>query len=309
MKKSFFYFIPALVMLLASCAKEPTITSIEAVIDGYDVSFSAVVTDVTDYTWDFGDGKTSTDAAPVHAYTMSGTFSVKLTVEGKGGQATLGKEVEILPSVAEMLTGGPAATNGKTWVLSSAYTVGVDGASVVDNSMMVLLASADNILTVIGLGEEYDNEYTFYADGRYKMDNQNGTSLATYFYSLGLGIVTSAGNANNSIGLCAATFAPPASSTWTLHEENLVVEAIINPTGTDVPAPHESRTITGKKWVSLSEGAYFGILDAPATRKFIIKEITPDKMSVALFICGYYLDPTALEIPSFLYHLTFVTKK
>ena len=309
MKKNLIYLIPVLFLLFASCAKEPVITSIDAVVDGYTVTFSAVVTDATEYSWDFGDGGTSIEAAPVHTYTMSGTFTAKLTATGKGGEITSSKEVKILPSFTEMLSGGPAATNGKTWVLSSAYTAGVDGASVVDNSMMVLLASAENILTVIGLGEEYDNEYTFYSDGRYKMDNKNGTSLATYFYSLGKGIVTSAGNANNSIGLCAATFVPPASATWALHTDNLVVEAIINPTGTDVPAPHESRTISGKKWVSLSEGAYFGILDATATRKFVVKEITPDKMSVALFICGYYLDPAALEIPSFLYHLTFVTKK
>ncbi|MCX6224939.1 MAG: PKD domain-containing protein [Bacteroidia bacterium] len=309
MKKSFFYFIPALALLFASCAKEPTITSITATINGYTVSFTAVVTDATSYNWDFGDGNISTEAAPVYEYSVSGTFNVKLTVEGKGGQATLRKEVKILPSFNEMLTGGPDAPNGKTWVLSSAYTAGVDGASVVDNSMMVLLPSSENILTVIGLGEEYDNEYTFYSDGRYKMDNKNGSSLTTGLYGLVNGIVTNRGNENNSIGLCAATFAAPASATWALHEDNLVVEAIINPTGTDVQAPHESRTITGKKWVSLSEGAYFGILDAPTTRKFIVKEITPNKMSVALFICGYYLDPAALEIPSFLFHLTFVTKK
>lgn len=309
MKKSFLYFIPALLILFASCKKEPSISSIEAVIDGYAVTFSAVVSDASDYTWDFGDGTTSTEVSPTHTYTASGTYTVKLTVEGKGGEATSSKEVKILPSVSEMLTGGSAAANGKTWVLSTGYVAGVDGGSVVDNNMMVMLPTVENVLTVIGMGEEYDNEFTFYADGRYKIDNKNGSSLTTGLFGIVNGIVTNPGNTNNTIGLCAASYTAPASATWALHEEDLVVDAITDPLGTAVPAPHELRTITGKKWVSLSEGAYFGILDFPTTRKFVIKEITPDKMSVALFICGYFSDPSAYTYPSFLYHLTYVTKK
>ncbi|MFA6483198.1 MAG: hypothetical protein WCW62_11510, partial [Bacteroidales bacterium] len=81
------------------------------------------------------------------------------------------------------------------------------------------------------------------------------------------------------------------------------------PMGTEVPALHEIKTFKGKKWVTLSEGAFFAILDFPTTRKFIIKEITPDKMYVAVFICGYYADPAAWTIPEYLFHLTFIPKK
>jgi len=309
MKKSFFYFIPALFLLFASCAKEPTITGIEATIDGYTVSFSAVVTDATGYAWEFGDGNTSTVAAPEHTFAMSGTFSVKLTVSGKGGEAMSTKEVIITPSLTEMLTGGSAAANGKTWVVSTGYVAGVDGGGVIDNDMWVMLPSIENVLTVIGLVEEYDNEFTFYADGKYKMDNKNGESLTAGLFGIANGIVTNPGNEFNTFGLCAATFAVPASATWTLHEEDLVVDAITDPLGTAVPAPHELRTITGKKWVSFSEDAYFGILDFPTTRKLVIKEITPDKMTVALMICGYWSDPTSFTIPTFFYHLTFVPKQ
>ncbi len=309
MKKSFFYFIPALALLLASCAKEPTITSITATIDGYTVNFSAVVTDATEYTWEFGDGSTSAEAAPVHTYAMSGTFTAKLTATGKGGEISSNKEVKILPSFTEMLTGGPAASNGKTWVLSTGYTAGVDGGGGVDNNMWVVLPTVENVLTVIGLGDEYDNEFTFYSDGKYKVDVKNGQALTAGIYGMFTGTTVNVGNANNALGIYGATYTAPVSATWTLHEGDLVVDAIINPTGTDVPAPHEMRTITGKKWVSLSEGAYFGILDFPTTRQFIVKEITPDKMSVAMFICGYFADPTAWTLPSFLYHLTYVPKK
>jgi hypothetical protein len=69
-------------------------------------------------------------------------------------------------------------------------------------------------------------------------------------------------------------------------------------------------TFTGKKWISLSDGAFFGVLDFPATAKFIIKEITPAKMSVALFLCEYgYGDTEAYwMLPTNLLQLTFVPK-
>jgi len=309
MKKNLLYFIPALFLLLSSCAKEPTITSIEATVDGYTVTFSAVVTDATEFAWDFGDGKTSTEAAPVHTYSMSGVFDVQLTVDGKGGTAMLAKEVTITPSVTEMLTGGPSAANGKTWVLSTAYVAGVDGGGVVNNDMWVVLPTVENVLTVIGLGDEYDNEYTFYADGKYKVDVKNGIALAAGIYGMVTQTTVNVGNAYNTLGIYGATYTAPASATWALHTENLVVDAVTDPTGVAVPAPHALQTFVGKKWVSLSEGAFFGIIDFPTTRQFIVKEITPDKMTVAMFICGYFPDPTAWSLPSFLYHLTFVPKK
>jgi PKD repeat protein len=312
MKKRWFYFFPALMilgMLFASCAKEPTVSAIEATINGYEVTFKVTVTDADTYLWNFGDTQTSTEASPKHAYVSSGTYNVSLTVSGKGGEATTTKEVKIPPSFSEMLTGGSAATNGKTWVLSTGYTAGVDGGSVVDNSMFVMLPTFENVLTVIGLGAEYDNEFTFYADGKYKVDVKNGKALIAGIYGMVTGTTVDVGNENNVLGIYAGTYTAPASATWTLHEGNLVVDAIINPTDTVVPAPHEMRTITGKKWVSLSEGAFFGILDFPSTRQFIVKEITADKMSVAMFVCGYFADPNVWSIPSYLYHLTYVPKK
>ena len=43
---------------------------------------------VSGYSWDFGDGSTSTLANPVHTFTTPGTYSVTLTVTGPGGQDT-----------------------------------------------------------------------------------------------------------------------------------------------------------------------------------------------------------------------------
>jgi len=312
MKKKLSYFVPALVILAilsASCVKEPTIGEIQATVDGSIVSFSVEAKNVDTYLWDFGDTKTSTEASPVHEYLSSGSFTVTLTVSGRGGESQATRLIEIVPSVKELLAGGPADTNGKTWVLSSVYTVGKEGGGAIDNSMSIILPSVENMLGAIGLGEEYDNEFTFYSDGRYKVDVKNGIALISSVYGLFTGTTVDYGNESNNLGIYGASFTAPASATWTLHEEDLVVDAITNPLGVEVPAPHENKTITGKKWVSLSEGAFFGILDYPTTRKFIIKEITPDKMNVALFVCGYIADENAWSIPEYLFHVTYILKK
>ncbi len=52
--------------------------------------------------WDFGDGETSADQNPVHIYTQSGTYTVKLTVTGQGGTDTMiqTQVVQVLPVTA-----------------------------------------------------------------------------------------------------------------------------------------------------------------------------------------------------------------
>ncbi len=53
------------------------------------VSFSNLSTNATNYSWDFGDGNTSTGINPVDVYTHAGTYSVTLTAAGPGGTNTL----------------------------------------------------------------------------------------------------------------------------------------------------------------------------------------------------------------------------
>ncbi len=44
--------------------------------------------DIDSWSWDFGDGSTSTEQNPTHQYTSAGTYTVKLTVTGPGGSDT-----------------------------------------------------------------------------------------------------------------------------------------------------------------------------------------------------------------------------
>lgn len=56
---------------------------------------------VTQWKWDFGDGKTSTQKEPHHTYTAPGTFTVKLEVTGPGGTASATREALIKVEDAE----------------------------------------------------------------------------------------------------------------------------------------------------------------------------------------------------------------
>ena len=58
------------------------------------VAFSAATTgNVASYSWDFGDGTSSTLAAPTHTYTWPATFTAKVTVTGTGGSASDAKTI------------------------------------------------------------------------------------------------------------------------------------------------------------------------------------------------------------------------
>ncbi len=53
------------------------------------VNFSNTSTgSITSYAWTFGDGGTSTLAAPSHSYAAAGIYTVSLTVTGPGGSNT-----------------------------------------------------------------------------------------------------------------------------------------------------------------------------------------------------------------------------
>ncbi len=299
-------------VVLFSCKKDTPAPTAEifSIVDGYKVTFTPTVTNTDTYSWDFGDGTAiGTEANPIHTYESFGDYTVKLMVTGAGGSYNTSKVINIAAtSLKDLLTGGKNATGGKTWKISTAYAPGKDGGGTVTNDMPILQPSAENVLTMFGLGDEYDNEYTFFYDGTYGINLYNGRALAGAVY--GAVTQTMVGDPAYSIGMCAATYAAPASSTWALHTEDFTVDAITDPNTSAVPPVHGNVTFTGKNWVSFSSGAFFGILDFPQTPRIIIKEISSDKMNVAMFLCGYGYgtDPNMMVLPTNLIHMTFVKK-
>jgi len=69
----------------------------EVPFPGKEVQFQDTSTDdgtITAWSWDFGDGATSTDQHPTHAYAEPGTYTVTLTVTDDGGLSS-GTEAEV----------------------------------------------------------------------------------------------------------------------------------------------------------------------------------------------------------------------
>ncbi len=93
------------------------------------VSFTDLSTgDITDYTWDFGDGAQSTLAAPSHQYTQPGIYTVSLTVSGPDGDDAETKSAYIT------VTGAPnalfsALPRSGTAALHTQFTDGSTGAT------------------------------------------------------------------------------------------------------------------------------------------------------------------------------------
>lgn len=81
------------------------------------------------YSWDFGDGATSTNASPSHVYTANGTYTATLTVTGGGGQtATSSAEVVVGQSPPTASITAPATYNaGDTVSFNGTATDPVDG--------------------------------------------------------------------------------------------------------------------------------------------------------------------------------------
>ncbi len=71
-----------------------------ASVDGLSVTINNSSTDADGdkltYTWDFGDGETSSTEAPTHTYAQAGTYTIKLTVrDANGATATASQEVTV----------------------------------------------------------------------------------------------------------------------------------------------------------------------------------------------------------------------
>ncbi len=72
---------------------------------GEDVPFANLSTGsgTLSYAWDFGDGSTSTDPAPVHVYSRRNIFTVKLTVQNAFGTAEASRFILVNPYRVELV--------------------------------------------------------------------------------------------------------------------------------------------------------------------------------------------------------------
>ncbi len=82
----------------------PTANVGQVILSNGQVIFSSNATDGLEYSWDFGDGTTSTQPNPAHVYMEDGTYPVILTVSNPCGSTTVTAVVEILLTNTNELT-------------------------------------------------------------------------------------------------------------------------------------------------------------------------------------------------------------
>ncbi|HET9569934.1 MAG TPA: PKD domain-containing protein [Bacteroidales bacterium] len=88
------------------------------------IQFFDLSTNATSWSWDFGDGGTSTVQDPIHTYTSGGTFTVKLTASNSGSS-------DVLISTNLITVVGPSALavaqNGNYSIYTKNQCVNVEG--------------------------------------------------------------------------------------------------------------------------------------------------------------------------------------
>lgn len=165
------------------------------------------------YQWDFGDGATSTEAAPTHTYTEDGTYTVTLTAINACGSATVSELITIsTPPVAGFTTSGSqgcvpfsvqftnASTNNATgleWV----FPGGNPAASTAANPVVVYSApgiywaqlkvtngqGTDSIAQMISVGQAPDASFDITVDGNQITGQSNSPNATEYLWDFGDG--------------------------------------------------------------------------------------------------------------------------
>lgn len=63
------------------------------------ITFTNLSQNATSYTWDFGDGLSSSAQNPTHSYGAAGTYTVQLTATGPGGTHSTSQQISIILTV------------------------------------------------------------------------------------------------------------------------------------------------------------------------------------------------------------------
>ncbi|MEZ4688189.1 MAG: PKD domain-containing protein [Bacteroidia bacterium] len=152
------------------------IASFQYEVDANDfltVLFSNFSQNASTYSWEFGDGATSTEKDPSHTYAMAGSYTITLTAKNDAGDSKSFSETIDITDPNETLTtiaGDAGSTTGKVWYLQrEGVAMGV-GPTVGDVSWWAFGVNAPLATRPCVL----DDAYTFYRDGKFE-NNTNGT--------------------------------------------------------------------------------------------------------------------------------------
>jgi hypothetical protein len=301
-------FITLLVVIASvfifSCEEDdreplPTSAIIHYSIAQKQVAFTALATNAKTYLWDFGDGETSTEANPVHVYEDGGYYKVKLSVTGGTGTVTSESDLAVAVTPYVLLTGGATATNGKTWKLTAAHTKN-DRLANADQTFTIADGAPAELPTgafdlFLGMGEVYQDTYTFHYDGEYSHDvKADNAAFSGLVYQLvttgGAGIVNMGGK---DFGLCTGKFTPESNASFTyIESEDFAVPSVYGPGG--------KVTYPGVSTLDFSGNEFLGFMDFQ--RKVILQDISDKSMRVVMFMAA---SPDHLPLNTHALVLTF----
>ena len=280
-------------VLISSCSSDdnkgltfPLSADISNSVDDKQVAFQGLTHSATSWLWDFGDGNTSTEQNPVHVYESGGYYTAVLTATDKSGEVVT-HEVQLAIAITPyvLLTGGPTNINGKTWKLSPGH--GGHGDYLAWANEDLDTADPDNtplpegVFSLLGMGEVYNDTFTFHFDGSYEIDNKIGTAFSgiVYQYFIGGGPGNIANDGGAGFGLVTGHYTAEADMAFSY----VANEDFINPSIFGAVSYPDSMTLDFS-----DPAAYAGFLDFQ--RKVIVQEITDSTMKVVMFAS---LDPDA----------------
>ncbi len=188
---------------------------------------------------------------------------------------------------------------------------GYDGVGFVKEELVPdYFFAVNDMLDVLGLPEEYDNEYTFKFDGSYSLDPINGKVLAGWVYSdmdVDPGDIVE----TTAYGIWQIRIPTPASPTWSLTENtDLTVESVYDANDDQEDGVPETITFENVDYISFTGDGFIGMKDYTST--VIVREIAPDRMTLTMFFHSYKGDPgndgDLYLRPSFIMTLSFDKK-
>lgn len=234
-----------------------------------------------------------------------GYYLAKLTAKDKiGNSVTAQVSLAVALTPYALLTGDHTAEgyNGKTWRLTQSHTVNDKlvnsdiAFSLLDEDIPSLPAGAFSVF--VGLPEAYNDEFTFYHDGRYRHTTTDGSSFGGIVYAMimqqsGLVQITKTGGKAvfGKDVFAMTTCTPREDATFLLNEnEDFVVPTVpgfatgVRPDGIPVVTYPGVMTIDFP-----GTGDFIGIRDFH--RKVIVQEIKSSTMRLVMFMT---LDPKAI---------------
>ena len=257
----------------------PTATITSSIRDNV-VTFNVVASNASTFTWSFGDGTTSgptISSLMTHIYQNYGsTYNVTLNILGPGGQISETTTI-ILPAETqmEMLTGGSALTAGQAWTISPTSPIVLANP---DAAFSVIKTYPAGILTSIGLGHAYTDQYIFFSNGNYTINNVGGGALAGLSYCTANNIRNVSTQASAGVGLTyLTTFTPWIDLGFIFTPANSLT----------VPVTTDGLTTTNVTYnnvttLNFSKLGFLGVLDFMNT--CIIQSLSNTEMTVAIFV-------------------------